>query len=388
MKLPIYLDNHSTTKPDEQVIEAMLPYLRDSYGNPSSTGHPFGWAAESAVQKAREVTAAFIGALPEEITFTSGTTESNNLAIKGLSWYFQGKKNHIITSVAEHPSVLSVVRYLEKSGFSATYLKVDSYGLIDLQQLEDSITNNTLLVSIMAANNEIGTIYPLREISEICRSKGVLFHTDAVQAIGKMSFNVEEFGLDMVSFSAHKNYGPKGTGVLYIRKKSPKIKLTPLLHGGEQEKTLRSGTLNVPAIVGLAKSLEISSHIMENETARIRSLRDKLYRGISESLDEVYLNGHPEKRLINNLNVSVKNVNIDLLLSELRDLAVSTGSACASASPEPSYVLKAIGLPESLLKASVRFGLGRLNTEEEIDYTIQRFVQAVNKIRSRNFRQN
>lgn len=381
MKLPIYLDNHSTTRPDDRVIEAMLPFFSEYFGNPSSLGHPFGWAASSAVESSRQIVARFIGAGPDEIIFTSGTTESNNLALKGLALSPLNKKNHIVTTRGEHPSVLNVAAFLEKAGFSVTYLNLDHYGQIDLSDLMASVRDNTLLVSIMAANNEIGTIYPLDEIAKFCSSKGVLFHTDAAQAIGKMDFDVRKLSVDMVSFSAHKNYGPKGIGALYLRKKSPKIKLHPILQGGGQEKDIRSGTLNTPAIVGFAKSLEISSIEMPAEIERIKLLRDKLYQGIIQSLDGVFLNGHPEKRLPNNLNISLKNINIDHLLSELRDLALSTGSACASGSPEASHVLKAIGLDSSLIKASIRFGLGRFNTDEEIDYTITRFVQAVKKVR-------
>lgn len=384
MKLPIYLDNHSTTRTDKRVIEAMLPYFDEYYGNPSSMSHPYGWAASSAVESAREKVADFIGAKPEEIIFTSGTTESNNLALKGLALSPLNKKRHIVTTEAEHPSVLNVVRFLERSGFLVTYLKLDQYGMFDPGELEGAIKDNTLMVSLMAANNEIGTIYPLSEIAAICQEKGVIFHTDAAQAIGKMDFNVSSIALDMASFSAHKNYGPRGTGALYVRQKSPKIRLTPLLQGGGQEKDLRSGTLNTPAIVGFAKSLEISKEEMPVETERLRLLRDRLKEGIFRDLEDIYLNGHPEKRLVNNLNISIKNINIDHLLSELRDLALSTGSACASGSPEGSHVLKAIGLDQSLMKTSVRFGLGRFNTEEEIDYTISRFTGAVKKVRNKN----
>ncbi|HEX2963484.1 MAG TPA: cysteine desulfurase family protein [Ignavibacteriales bacterium] len=384
MKLPIYLDNHSTTRTDKRVIEAMLPYFDEYYGNPSSMSHPYGWAASSAVESAREKVADFIGAKPEEIIFTSGTTESNNLALKGLALSPLNKKRHIVTTEAEHPSVLNVVRFLERSGFLVTYLKLDQYGMFDPGELEGAIKDNTLMVSLMAANNEIGTIYPLSEIAAICQEKGVIFHTDAAQAIGKMDFNVSSIALDMASFSAHKIYGPRGTGALYVRQKSPKIRLTPLLQGGGQEKDIRSGTLNTPAIVGFAKSLEISKEEMPVETERLRLLRDRLKEGIFRDLEDIYLNGHPEKRLVNNLNISIKNINIDHLLSELRDLALSTGSACASGSPEGSHVLKAIGLDQSLMKTSVRFGLGRFNTEEEIDYTISRFTGAVKKVRNKN----
>ncbi|MCU7496617.1 MAG: cysteine desulfurase [Ignavibacteria bacterium] len=385
MKLPVYLDNHSTTRPDKRVIEAMLPYFNEHYGNPSSQGHPFGWAASSAVESAREIVASFIGAKPEEIIFTSGTTESNNLALKGVALAV-GKRNHIITTQVEHPSILNAARFLEKMGYSVTYLPVDRFGMIDLERLENVISDSTLMVSVMTANNEIGTIYPVEEIAVICSKKGVLFHTDAAQAIGRMEFDLNRIQADLVSFSAHKNYGPKGIGALFIRRKSPRLKLTPLFHGGGQEKELRSGTLNTPAIAGFAKCLEISRLEMESENKRIKALRDRLQEGIFRELDGIYLNGHPEKRLINNLNISIKNVNIDRLLGELRDIAVSTGSACASGSPEGSHVLRAIGLENDLLRASIRFGLGRLNTEEEIDYTISRVAGAVKILRDKGIR--
>ncbi|HEX2869248.1 MAG TPA: cysteine desulfurase family protein [Ignavibacteriales bacterium] len=384
MTIPVYLDNHSTTRPDERVIEAMLPYLKEHYGNPSSQGHPFGWAASSAVEVSREKVAGFLGAETGEIVFTSGTTESNNLAIKGVALSPHNKKHSIVTTKVEHPSVLNVMRHLEASGFNVTYLPVDRSGLLDLNELEESISEDTFLVSIMTANNEIGTIYPVEEIGEICHKKGVLFHTDAAQAIGKLEIDLKKVHIDLISFSAHKNHGPKGIGALYIRRKSPKIKITPLFQGGGQEKDLRPGTLNTPAIVGFAKSLELSEELMSSEVERIAALRNRLEAGIFESLEGVYLNGHPEKRLPNNLNISIKNVNIDRLLGDLRDLALSTGSACSSGSAEGSHVLKALGLSPDLLKASIRFGLGRFTTEEEIDYTIKRFLEAVKSQRERN----
>lgn len=384
MTSPVYLDNHSTTKPDNRVIEAMLPYLKEHYGNPSSQGHPFGWAASSAVEVSRETIARFIGAETREIIFTSGTTESNNLAVKGVALSPINKKRSILTTKVEHPSVLNVMRHLEASGFNVIYLPVDRYGLIDLSELEERISEDTFLVSIMTANNEIGTIYPVEEIGEICLKKGVLFHTDAAQAVGKMKIDIKKAHIDLMSFSAHKNHGPKGIGALYIRRKTPRIKITPLFQGGGQEKDLRPGTLNTPAIVGFAKSLELSEELMTTEMDRIASLRNRLEAEIFQNLDGVYLNGHPEKRLPNNLNISIKNVNIDRLLSDLRDLALSTGSACSSGSPEGSHVLKALGLTPDLLKASIRFGLGRFTTEEEIDYTIKRFLEAVKSQRERN----
>lgn len=382
MKLPVYLDNHSTTPLDDRVLEAMLPYFRENYGNPSSAGHSYGWIAEAAVRNARERIADSIGASPDEIIFTSGTTESNNLVIKGLASAYSSRRNHFITSVVEHPAVIEPLRSLEKYGFMTTFLPVDKYGLIDLQELEDSITPETLLVSIMTANNEIGTISPVDEIAAICSSKGVYFHTDAAQAAGKMKFDVKLNNADLVSFSAHKIYGPKGIGALYIRKKTPKIKIAAQLHGGGQERDLRSGTLNVPAIVGFAKAMEVSQSGLTEEFSRVQQLRDRLSDGIMSQLSGIVLNGHPEKRLPNNLNISIKGVNIDTLLLRLRDLALSSGSACTSGKQEPSHVLKAIGVDRDLLKSTLRFGIGRFNTIEEIDYTIKRFIEAVNETRN------
>lgn len=382
MQFPIYLDNHSTTRLDERVFESMLPYLKDYYGNFSSKEHPFGWMAEEAVNNAREIISNFIGSHNSEIIFTSGTTESNNLVIKGLIEQYSHKNNHIISSVIEHPSILEPLNYLEKKGINITYLPVDNFGIVDLEKFNESISEKTLLVTIMTANNETGSIQPIKEIGEICKNKGIFFHTDAAQAIGKLSFNVDELHIDFASFSAHKNYGPKGIGALYIRKQSPKIKITPLLHGGGQEQNLRSGTLNVPAIVGFGKCIEISAGIMEEEIRRIKNLRDKLENSIFCELEDIYLNGHPEKRLINNLNISLKDIKIDRLLTELRGIAISTGSACSSGKPEGSHVLKAMGLPDELMKSSIRFGLGRYTTEEEIEKVSQDFISTVKKLRS------
>ncbi|MDP4174805.1 MAG: cysteine desulfurase family protein [Bacteroidota bacterium] len=384
MNFPIYLDNHSTTRLDDRVLEAMLPYLKDNYGNPSSKGHSFGWIAEEAVSNARSLIAKAINASANEIIFTSGTTESNNLAIKGIVGAYSKKKNHLITSAVEHPSVLEVFQLLRNSGFTVSILPVNKYGIIDLNKLRETISEKTLLVSIMMANNEIGTISPIAEIAEICHERSVLFHTDAAQAIGKIDVDVRKINADMISFSAHKNYGPKGIGALYLKKKFPSISLIPQINGGGQERNIRSGTLNVPAIVGFGKAMEITSEALQDENRTIKNLRDKLQMELFTKLDGIYLNGHPEKRLPNNLNISLEGVNIDLLLLELNDLALSTGSACASASPEPSHVLQAIGLNNSLLKSSLRFGLGRFNSKEEIEFTSQRVINAVKKIRAQN----
>lgn len=384
MKFPIYLDNHSTTRVDDRVLEAILPYFKDNYGNPSSKGHPYGWIAEEAVFEARNLIAQTLNATPEEITFTSGTTESNNLVIKGLAEIYGNKKNHFITNEAEHPSVLNVFTYLKKAGFNITVLPVDKYGLVDLDILRNSLNDRTLLVSIMTANNEIGTINPIQEIAEICHEKEILFHTDAAQAIGKIGFDVKALGADFVSFSAHKIYGPKGIGGLYIRKKSPVFSLSPLLHGGGQERNLRSGTLNVPAIVGFGKAMELSANCLSDEYRSIKNLRDKLQTRLLTELDGVWLNGHPEKRLPNNLNISIEGVNVDLLLLELKDLALSTGSACASSSFEGSHVLKAIGLKDELRKCSLRIGIGRFNTKAEIEYSAEKIISSVKKLRTFN----
>lgn len=382
MRLPIYLDNHSTTRMDEKVLEVMLPFLKDYFGNYSSKEHAFGWIAEEAVNNAREIISILIGAQTDEILFTSGTTESNNLVLKGLTEQYSDKKNHIITSVIEHHSILEPLKYLEMKGARVTYLSVDKYGLIDLNQLEDAISDKTLLATIMTANNEIGTIQPIKEIGEICKRNGVLFHTDAAQTIGKLPFHVEKSNVDFVSFSAHKNYGPKGIGCLFIKKHSPRIKLMPQLYGGGQEQNLRSGTLNVPAIVGFGKCIEISNKGMESENKQIESLRNKLQNSIFSELEDIYLNGHPEKRLMNNLNISIKDVKIDKLLPELRDVAISSGSACSSGNLEGSHVLKAIGLSEDLQKCSIRFGLGRFNTNEEIETVSKVLICAVKRIRN------
>jgi cysteine desulfurase len=387
MKLPVYLDNHSTTRIDEQVFEKMLPYLKERYGNASSKEHSFGWFADEAVKNAREIIARFINAKPEEIIFTSGTTESNNQVIFGLAENYAGKKNQILTSPIEHTSILEPLNILSSRGFNLKYLTVDNFGLINPDELNSLITEKTFLVSVMTANNEIGTIEPIKEIGEICKEKNVLFHTDAAQTIGKTEFDVNKYNIDLASFSAHKNYGPKGIGALFIKKKNPKINLPPLLFGGGQQNNLRSGTLNVPAIVGFGRALEISQLYMKEETERIKYLRDKFYNSICDKIDEIFLNGHPDKRLSNNLNISIGNINVDSLILELRDIAFSTGSACASGNTEPSHVLKAIGVKKELLHSTIRFGLSRFTTEEEIDYCIDKIIDAVNKIRNKIFLQ-
>ncbi|MGQ9915964.1 MAG: IscS subfamily cysteine desulfurase [Bryobacteraceae bacterium] len=381
VKFPIYLDYHATTPMDERVLEAMLPYFREHFGNAASRNHSFGWVAEEAVEKARKQIAALINASPKEIVFTSGATESNNLAIKGVAEMYAEKGNHIITAATEHKAVLDTCKRLEKRGYRVTYLPVRADGLIDLDQLRDSITDKTILVSIMYGNNEIGTIQDIRTIGQICHEKGVLFHTDATQAVGKIPVDVIADNIDLLSCTAHKMYGPKGAGALYVRRKNPRVQLTAQMDGGGHERGMRSGTLNVPGIVGFGKAAELCQQLMPEEMPRIRRLRDKLKDGILAQLDEVYINGTMERRLPHNLNMSFAYVEGESLLMGINDIAVSSGSACTSATLEPSYVLKALGAGDDLAHSSIRFGLGRFTTEEEIDYTIGKVVEVVRKLR-------
>lgn len=376
MKYPVYLDNHSTTMIDKSVLDAMLPYLTEMYGNPSSKSHPYGWTAEQAVENARQIIAAFFNCENSEIIFTSGTTEANHIAISGVLEKEQRK--HIITAQTEHSSVLNLLRYYESRGVRITYLPVNNYGQIDLDQLNDSISGDTVLVTLMSANNEIGTLHPLSEIGGICRTRNVLFHTDAAQAVGKIRIDVSEFNIDMLSFSGHKNHGPKGIGALYVNRK---VKLKPVYFGGGQEKSLRPGTLNVPGIAGLGKSIEISASRLPDEYAILRSLRDKFYNNLVAGINDLKLNGHPDNRLPNNLNISIPNItNPDMLLMELRELAFSTGAACSSGSSELSHVLKATGLADNLIRSSLRFSIGRFTTKEDIDFASERVISAVKKI--------
>lgn len=378
----IYMDNHATTPLDPRVLDTMLPYFKEKFGNAASRNHRYGWEAEAGVERAREQIAQLIGAKPKEIIFTSGATESDNLAIKGVLEFYREKGNHIVTVVTEHKAVLDTCRALERKGLATvTYLPVDRYGWIDLDDLRHAITDRTVLISIMHANNEVGTIHPIAAIGKIAKEKGVLFHTDATQAVGKIPVDVETMGIDLMSFTAHKLYGPKGCGALYVRSKGPRVRLAPQIDGGGHERGLRSGTLNVPGIVGFGAACEIARKEMHEEAARLRALRDRLYRGLTSQLDEVYLNGHPTERLPANLNVSFAYVEGESLLMGLKEVAVSSGSACTSATLEPSYVLKALGVGEELAHTSIRFGLGRFNTEEEVEYVIERVVEEVRRLR-------
>jgi len=381
MKTPIYLDNHATTQMDPRVLQAMLPYFTEYFGNAASRNHEFGWVAEQAVDKARKQIADLVGASPREIIFTSGATESDNLAIKGVAEMYAEKGNHIITAATEHKAVLDTCKKLEKLGYRVTYLPVKGDGLVDLDMLREAITDKTILVTIMYANNEIGVIQPVAEIGKICREKGVLFHTDGVQAIGKVPVDVNKDNIDLMSITAHKLYGPKGVGALYVRRKAPRVQLTAQMDGGGHERGMRSGTLNVPGIVGLGEACAICQREMPEETKRLRYLRDKLKSKLEAGLDEIYLNGSWEHRLPHSLNLSFAYVEGESLLMGINDVAVSSGSACTSATLEPSYVLKALGLGDDIAHSSIRFGIGRFNTEEEIDYVADKLIDVVRKLR-------
>jgi cysteine desulfurase len=381
-KLPIYMDNHATTRVDPRVMETMLPYFTEKFGNAASRNHSFGWEAEEAVQKGRDQIAALIGGKSKEIIFTSGATESDNLAIKGVLEFYKDKGNHIITCVTEHKAVLDSCRALERTGkATVTYLKVDKYGMVNPDDVRNAITDKTVLISIMYANNEIGTIHPIREIGKIAKEKGVIFHCDGVQAAGKIPVDVEKDGIDLLAMSGHKIYGPKGVGALWIRSKGPRVRLTPIIDGGGHERGMRSGTLNVTGIVGFGKACEIAQHEMTEDNQRLLDMRNKLQAGLFERLDEIYLNGHPTERLPGNLNVSFAYVEGESLLMGINDIAVSSGSACTSATLEPSYVIRALGVNEELAHSSIRFGLGRFNTDEEVDYVTDRVSKEVSRLR-------
>jgi cysteine desulfurase len=381
MKIPIYMDYHATTPVDPRVLEAMLPYFTEHFGNAASRNHAFGWAAEQAVEQARQQVADLIGANVKEIIFTSGATESNNLAIKGIAEMYREKGNHIITCVTEHKAVIDTCKKLEKQGARVTYLPVQKDGRISLDDLRAAITDKTILITIMTANNEIGVLQPIADIGAIAKEKGILFHTDAVQAIGKVPFDVTAAKVDLVSLTAHKMYGPKGIGALYVRRRNPRVLLAEQISGGGHERGMRSGTLNVPGIVGLGKAAAIAKAEMAAEGERLRGLRDRLNEGLHRHLDEIYINGSMEHRLPHNLNISFAYVEGESLLMGISDVAVSSGSACTSASLEPSYVLKALGAGDDLAHSSIRFGLGRFTTEDEVDYVIDRLATVVRRLR-------
>ncbi len=381
MKLPIYLDNHATTQVDPRVLEGMLPYFSEKFGNAASRSHQFGWEAEQAVETARDQIAKLIGANAKEIIFTSGATESDNLAIKGVAEASKEKGDHIITVATEHKAVLDSCKHLEKNGYRVTYLSVAADGLIDLDDLKRAFTDKTILVSIMYANNEVGVLQPIAEIGKLCRERGVLFHSDAVQAIGKISVDVERDCIDLMSITAHKFYGPKGVGALYVRSKNPRPEIAAQIDGGGHERGMRSGTLNAPGIVGLGKACEIASQNMAEESRRVAALRDKLKERLEQSLDDVHVNGSMEHRLPGNLNIRFDDIDSESLLMGINDIAVSTGAACTAAKIEPSYVLKAMGLTDDQANSTLRFGIGRFNTKAEIDYAAERVIDTVKKLR-------
>jgi cysteine desulfurase len=381
VKLPVYMDNHATTAMDSRVLQEMMPYLTEKFGNAASRNHAFGWVAEEGVEKARAQIAKLIGATAKEIVFTSGATESDNLAIKGVAEVYRQKGDHIITAVTEHKAVLDTCKRLETSGYRVTYLPVRKDGLIDLEELKRAVDDKTILVTIMAANNEIGVLQPLDDIGKLCHERGIIFHTDAAQAVGKIPLDVNRQNLDLLSISGHKLHGPKGVGALYVRRRNPAVKLAPILDGGGHERGMRSGTLNVPGIVGLGKACEIASQEMREESCKLAGLRNRLRERIMTRLDEVYINGSMEHRLPGNLNLTFTHVEGESLLMGINDIAVSSGSACTSATLEPSYVLKALGADDDLAHSSIRFGLGRFNTEVEVDYVADRVVETVSRLR-------
>jgi cysteine desulfurase len=381
IKLPIYMDNHATTPMDPRVLEEMLPYFIEKFGNAASRNHSFGWVGEEATELGRERVAKLVGATTKEIIFTSGATESDNLAIKGAAEMYKEKGNHIITAVTEHKAVLDTCKRLEKYGYRVTYLPVQKDGLVDLDDLKRAIDDKTILVTIMAANNEIGVVQPIAEIGKLCHERGVIFHTDATQAVGKIPVDVTKQNIDLMSISAHKMYGPKGVGALYVRRKNPRVQISAIIDGGGHERGMRSGTLNVPGIVGLGKACALASEEMAQESCKLAGMRNRLRDKIMGRLDEVYINGSWEHRLPHNLNISFAYVEGESLLMGINDIAVSSGSACTSATLEPSYVLKALGTGDDLAHSSIRFGIGRFNTEAEVDYVADRVVETVSRLR-------
>jgi len=381
VKLPIYMDNHATTPVDPRVVDAMLPYFTEKFGNAASRNHSFGWAGEEAVENARAQVASLIGATPKEIIFTSGATESDNLMIKGVAEMYREKGNHIITQAIEHKAVLDTCKRLEKYGYEVTYLPVQRDGRVNPEDVRKAITPKTILITIMYANNEIGIINPMAEIGKIAKEHGIIFAVDGVQAVGKIPVDVQKDNIDLLAISGHKIYGPKGVGALYVRRRNPRVQLSAIIDGGGHERGMRSGTLNVTGIIGLGKACELAQQEMPEEAKKMRALRDRLRAGLEAKLDEVYINGSMEHRLPNNLNMSFAYVEGESLLMGINDVAVSSGSACTSATLEPSYVLKALGVGEDLAHTSIRFGLGRFNTEEDVDYVTDKMVQVVTKLR-------
>ncbi len=381
VQLPIYMDNHATTPMDPRVLDAMLPYFGKVFGNAASRNHQFGWEAEQAVDKAREQIAKLIGCTPKEIIFTSGATESNNLAIKGIAEMYKERGNHIITQVTEHKAVLDTCKKLERQGYQVTYLPVETDGLVSLDKLKAAITEKTILITIMFANNEIGVVQPVEEIGKLCHEKGIIFHTDAVQAVGKIPVNVQAMNIDVLSMTAHKIYGPKGVGALYVRRRNPRVQITEQINGGGHERGMRSGTLNVPGIVGLGAACEIAGAEMEVEGKRQQELRDYLKQKFENALDYVHVNGNMDHHLPGNLNMSFVHVEGESLLMGINDIAVSSGSACTSATLEPSYVLKALGLGDDVAHSSIRFGLGRFNNKAEVDYVSDKVIDVVKHLR-------
>ena len=381
VKLPIYMDHHATTPVDPRVLDAMLPYFGERFGNTASRNHAFGWAAEEAVDSARQQVASLLNATAKEIIFTSGATEADNLMIKGVAENYREKGNHVITQVTEHKAVLDTCKRLEKQGCDVTYLPVHSDGRVNPEEVSAAIRPTTILITVMYANNEIGTIQPIREIGRIAKDHGVLFAVDAVQAAGKIPVDVQRDNVDLLALSAHKMYGPKGVGALYVRRGNPRVQLAPMMDGGGHERGMRSGTLNVPGIVGLGKACEIARQEMQAESSRTLALRERLRQGLQDRIEQVFVNGSLEQRLPNNLNVGFASVDGESLLMGLNDIAVSSGSACSTATLEPSYVLKALGMGDDLAHSSIRFGLGRFNTQEEVDYAVEKTTQVVQKLR-------
>jgi cysteine desulfurase len=383
VKLPIYMDNAATTRVDQRVVDAMVPYFTEKFGNAASRSHAFGWVGEEAVEYARESIAKLIGASSDkEIVFTSGATESDNLAIKGVAHFYRSKGNHIITCKTEHKAVLDTCKHLEKDGYSVTYLDPDPEGRVSAEQVREAITDKTILVSLMLANNEIGTLHPIAEIGKVTREKGVLLHTDAVQGVGKVDFNVDAMNVDLASMSAHKMHGPKGVGALFVRRSKPRVRIVAEMDGGGHERGMRSGTLNVPSIVGFGKACELAVTEWRDDAARVFALRERLRKKLFSALDSVYLNGAPDPyRIPGNLNVSFSFVEGEAMMMAIKDVAVSSGSACTSASLEPSYVLRALGVDEELAHSSIRFGLSKYNTDEEVDYVADLVIKHVERLR-------